>query len=248
MLAKIILGGTNMKLSEVFIKNDAKYVTDENGYEYRVINSKAYNNEEYIELRNHLNTDDEPPFNNFFSGRIKDAIETIKNGDGDALQVGLLFNNELLKVIHFINREFGEEIRKQSLEGWKDAKFGWVIKFGNKHSMKPYPLNDKNEMCSPFDRDQPKIFSTREEANTHMVSLLDTAKTYAEKYSNMAVDKSEDEIDKLQDDMLHELENDVGHCDTITSMAFDMLDDKLNIVNNFKLVNYYYKFEQYLIP
>ena len=235
-----------MKLSEVFIKNGAKYVTDESGYEYRVINSKEYNNEEYIEVRNHLNTDDKPPFNKFFSGRIKDAIETIKNGDADALQVSRFFNIECLNVIHFINREFGEEIRKQSLEGWKDAKFGWVIKFGNKHSMSsPYPLNDKNEMCSPFDSDRPKIFSTREEANAHISSLLDTAKTYVKKYSNMAVDKSEEEINKLQNDMFHELENDVGYCSVITTMAFDMLDDKLNIVNNFELHHCCYKFEQY---
>ena len=238
-----------MKLSEVFIKNGAQWVTDESGYGYRVINSKEYNGEEYIELQNHLNTDDESPFNKFFSGRIKDAIETIKNGDGDAIRVGRFFNIETINVVHFLNREFGEEIKKQSLEGWKDAKFGWVIKFGNKHSMSsPYPLNDKNEMCSPFDRDQPKIFSTREEANARITELLGTAKTYAKKYSNMAVDKSEEEIDKLQNDMFHELENDVGHCSVISTMAFDMLDDKLNIVNNFELHDYCYKFEQYLKP
>lgn len=237
-----------MKLSEVFIKNGAKWVTDESGYEYRVINSKEFNDEEYIELQNHLNTDDMSPFNKFFSGRIKDAIETIKNGDGDAIQVGLFFGKKTIDVIHFLNREFGEEIKKQSLEGWKDAKFGWVIQFGNKLSMSsPYPLNDKNEMCSPLE-DRPKVFSTREEANAHIASLLDAAKTYAKKYSNMAVDKSEEEIDKLQHDMFHELENDVGHCNVIATMAFDMLDKDLKVFNNFELTNYYYKFEQYPIP
>ncbi len=249
MLAKIILGGTNMNYSEIFIKNDTEYVTDESGCEYRVFNSEKYNGEKYIHVQNRLNTDDDSFFSKFFSGRIKDAIETIKNGDADAICVSRFFGNEIIYVVHFIHREFGEKIRSQTLEGWKDAEFGWVINFGNRYSMSgSYPLNDKNETCSPFDREQPKIFSTREEAKTHITELLDTAKKYAAKYSNMAVDKSDEEIDKLQLDMFHELENSIGLRNVIATMTFDMVDNKLNIHDNFELRDYRYDFKQYLKP
>ena len=238
-----------MKYSEIFIKDGIEYVTDENGHEYKVFTSKNYNGEKYIELDNQLDTEDEGPFIKTFTGRIKDAVETIRNGDGDAISVSQFLGSKIIYVIHFLNREFGEEIKKKSLDGWKDAKFGWIIIFGGRSSMtRAYPLTEKNEVHMFFDNDAPKVFDTMGDAKAYMTSLLDTAKTYAEKYSDIAVDKNAGEIEKLKNDLFQELITNFGFSNIIGDITFDMLDKDLKVFNNFKLTNYYYKFEQYLIP
>lgn len=249
MLAKIILEVQTMKYSEIFIKDGIEYVTDENGHEYKVFTSKDYNDEKYIELDNQLNTEDEEPFNKTFTGRIKDAVETIRNGDGDVISVNQFLGIKTIDVIHFLNREFGEEIKKKSLDGWKDAKFGWIITFGSKSStMGAHPLTEKNEVHVIFDKIAPKVFDTMEDAKTHMTSLLDTAKTYAKKYSDMAVDKNAGEIEKLKKDLFQELITNFGLSNIIGDITIDMLDKDLKVFNNFELTNYYYTFEQYVMP
>lgn len=239
-----------MIYSEIYInEKNVEFVNDEHGNAYRVFESKKYNNEKYIDVRNRLNTDDKQPFNELFSGRIKDAIETIKNGDGDVIQVTSFFKNKMINVIHFLNREFGEEIREKSLDGWKDAKFGWIITFGSKCStMGAHPVTEKNEIHVSSDNDAPKVFDTMGDAKAYMTSLLDTAKTYAEKYSDIAVDKNAGEIEKLKKDLFQELITNFGFSNIIGDITFDMIDKDLKVFNNFKLTNYYYKFEQYLIP
>ena len=32
-------------------------------------------------------------------------------------------------VVRFIDREYGEEIRQKTIEGWKDTKFSYGVKF-----------------------------------------------------------------------------------------------------------------------
>ncbi len=76
----------------------------------------------YFEVDNEFNTDCKTCLKYSFSGRIKDAIDTIKSGNGDCIkQINFFGKHD--KVLYFIDRKVGEELRQKSLEGWKDTKF-----------------------------------------------------------------------------------------------------------------------------
>ena len=64
-----------------------------------------------------------------FTDKPKDAIECIRNGFGDGLQQSKLFGLTMEHVVRFIDREYGEEIRRKTIEGWKDTKFAYGVKF-----------------------------------------------------------------------------------------------------------------------
>lgn len=108
----------------------------------------------YFEVDNELNTDCDTFLKYSFSGRIKDAIDTIKSGNGDCIKQINLFG-KYDKVLYFIDRKVGEELRAKSLEGWKDTKFAWTVECGNKNSFSGYaPINSKGERISMFDEDR----------------------------------------------------------------------------------------------
>ena len=60
---------------------------------------------------------------------LKMPIECIRNGFGDGLQQSHLFGMTFEHVVRFIDREYGEEIRQKTIEGWKDTKFSYGVKF-----------------------------------------------------------------------------------------------------------------------
>ncbi|MSS07058.1 hypothetical protein FYJ38_00195 [Clostridium sp. WB02_MRS01] len=115
-----------------------------------------------------------------FTGRIQDAVETIRNGDGDCLKTFNLFGTHE-SVAFFLNRNIGEELRQKSIDGWKNTKFGWQIKAGNKNSFFGYsPLNLKGEKIGMFDEDRkPMIFETEKEAKEYAEHLVLKAWEYA---------------------------------------------------------------------
>ena len=57
-----------------------------------------------------------------FTGLPKDMIETIRAGYGDVIKRSL-FRTEY--VCCYLDREYGEPLRQKTMEGWKDAEFGW---------------------------------------------------------------------------------------------------------------------------
>lgn len=105
-----------------------------------------------------------------FSGRIKDAIDTIKNGNGDCIK-----HEKYYKVLYFIDRKVGEELRQKSLEGWKDTKFAWAIECGSKNNFfGNTPINLKGERTSIFSKDRTvKLFATKDKAEEYIKSLLE---------------------------------------------------------------------------
>lgn len=244
--------GNKMKYSEIFIEKKRgdliEFVKDEWGEKHLVHHAEEYDNQKFIGVDNHLNTDDDEPLNLSFTGRIRDAIETIRNGDGDIVTVGEFLGNSITNVVYFLNREFGEEIRKQSLEGWKDAKFGWIIKIGNKN-----PLNNmtRNAGFLPLTTNGiPSIYTTRADAVAHITELLDIAKKYAEKYSAIITTtrKTDGDIWSIWNDMLYETIRELGSDSNIVMrLVWDMIGIK-NTNNNFKLHNIGYTIEQYLMP
>lgn len=136
----------------------------------------------YFEVDNELNTDCKSFLRFSYSGRIKDAVEMIRNGNGDCIS-SMKFVGRIDNVLYFLDRQIGEELRQKSLEGWKDTKFGWVIECGNKNSFSGYSmLNKKNERITVFDKDRsPMVFDTKESADEYVEYLIERSKYYAKR-------------------------------------------------------------------
>lgn len=90
------------------------------------------------------------PGNNIglFSGKPKDAIQCIKDGFGDCFVKSDLFGFTMEHVVRFVDRKYGEDIRRNTIEGWKNAKFAYAVKFtllnsfsGGREVMKDKTLN-----------------------------------------------------------------------------------------------------------
>jgi hypothetical protein len=100
----------------------------------RILEDEKYG--KYFYARNDLNKDEEGTLRaKRFTGRIKDALDTVKNGNGDAIWVETEFGGKIIRVSYFLDRKTGEEVRKKTLEGWKDTKISYVVKFYYKNSM-----------------------------------------------------------------------------------------------------------------
>ena len=102
----------------------------------------------YFEVDNELNTDCKSFLRFSYSGRIKDAVEMIRNGNGDCIS-SMKYVGRIDNVLYFLDRQIGEELRQKSLEGWKDTKFGWVIECGNKNSFSGYSMLNKKKPGKP---------------------------------------------------------------------------------------------------
>lgn len=180
----------------------------------------------YFEVDNELNTDCKSFLRFSYSGRIKDAVEMIRNGNGDCIS-SMKAIGRIDKVLYFLDRQIGEELRKKSLEGWKDTKFGWAIECGNKNSFSGYSmLNKKNEPISVFDKDRsPVVFDTKESADEYVEYLIERSKYYAKRLvNNLCGITDEKERDKIIDNAIDEIENDTK---TKFSIIFDFMFDML---------------------
>lgn len=208
---------------------------DNNGiHEYAIFadgsRKKLIQNDEqygkYFEVDNELNTDCNTFMRFSFSGRIKDAVDMIRKGNGDCIQSVKLFGR-VDKVIYFLDRKVGEELRQKSLDGWKDTRFGWAIECGYKCSFAGYSmLNKKNERISAFDKENiPMTFDSKEVANEYAEYLVDKARYYAKRLANNISgieDKTEQE--RIIDVAIDEIEEETGtKFGIIMDFTFDML-------------------------
>lgn len=208
---------------------------DNNGiHEYAIFadgsRKKLIQNDEqygkYFEVDNELNTDCKTFMRFSFSGRIKDAVDMIRNGNGDCIQSVKLFGR-VDKVIYFLNRKVGEELRQKLLDGWKDTMFGWAIECGYKSSFAGYSmLNRKNERISTFDdKNTPMTFNSKEEANEYVEYLVDKARYYAKRLANSISDvEDKTERERIIDVAIDEIEEETGtKFGIIMDFTFDML-------------------------
>lgn len=121
-----------------------------------------------------------------FSGCIKDAIESIKDGKGDVIAMKTnSFSPSSVRVIRYIDREYGEYLRQQSIEGWKDTKFGYAVYFGWLNSFGSYVLCKDN---TPFLYGNPEkilTFDKKEDADKYISDIEKTAKKYYDEYKSL---------------------------------------------------------------
>ena len=116
----------------------------------------------YFEVDNWINSDPEllefnytPTVREFkklsFSGRVADAVESIKIGYGDVISVydNLPFGLRLESVLYFLDRKYGEDLRRKSIDGWKDFKIKYVVQRSDKYirkSTKQYTLERNDDV------------------------------------------------------------------------------------------------------
>lgn len=179
----------------------------------------------YFEVDNELNTDCKSSLRFSYSGRIKDAVEMIRNGNGDC--ICSMFMGRIDKVLYFLDRQIGEELRQKSLEGWKNTKFGWAIKCGNKNSFSGYSMLNKNtEQISVFDKVKTPIsFESKEEAARYIEDLIERSRYYAKRLANkLSIVQNDTEIKSIVHETMDEIEKYTGtKFSIIQDFVFDML-------------------------
>lgn len=203
----------------------------------------------YFYVDNELNTSCKTFLRYSFNDRIKDAVDTIRKGNGDYISMeSRVFSINDYHVVYLLDRNIGDELRKKSIEGWKDSKFAWAIKCGNKNSFYPYNLIRKTgniiSVLGGIDS-EPVCFETEEEAKIYIEKLIERAAEYTKKIiDNMTGDDKEDE--KMMHSILDEAKNYDGSRNTvIRDFILDMLsDDCKSARNNFQLTDMGYKIVQ----
>lgn len=205
----------------------------------------------YFEVDNELNTEYKSFLRFSYSGRIKDAVDMIRNGNGDCIS-SMKSIGRIDKVLYFLDRQIGEELRQKSLEGWKDTKFGWAIECGYKNSFSEYSmLNKNNERITVFDKNrEPTTFDTKEAANEYAEYLIERSKYYAKQLvNNLCGITDEKERDKIIDNAIDEIENDTKtKFSIILDFTFDMLTGNCEPKSSeYNLDKMGYKVVQYII-
>jgi hypothetical protein len=181
---------------EIYISNDekrkGKRVLFEDGTDYCV--QKDEEGHEYFPVPNFKMKD---VFKSF-TGRIKDAIEAIRKGEGDVLSVTNLFGKSE-HVYYFIDRAYGEELRKKTIEGFKNTEFGYSLKFGFLDSFSGSRFIAKdNTILSAFDNQNDYVyFSTEKEAEEYKEKILKDAERFADNFNMIMINNKNNNI-KIQ--------------------------------------------------
>lgn len=217
----------------------AKCIDHDGIHEYAIFSDgsrkkKIRNDEQYgkyFEVDNELNDEEDNLLRYSFRGRIKDAVDMIKSGKGDCIRSVQLFGRRD-SVLYFLDRSIGEELRKKSIEGWKDTKFGWAIECGFNSSFSGYSMiNEKTERISVFDKDTPIIFKSKDEANLYLKNLIDLARYYAKYLANKLVEiKDKKEREEVFNRTIDEIEGRMhSKWSVVTDLMLDMLTSDLEL-------------------
>ena len=108
------------------------------------------------------------------------------------------------RVVRYLDREYGEPMRQKSLEGWKDTKFAYAVKYGRTNAFSDgYVVGDDYTLIYPCDKGhRPLTFKTEQEANQFIEMVETEALAYDNEYRDvLKSDKDEDEKEKLYDEI-----------------------------------------------
>lgn len=216
---------------EIMFVEDKKYVMfywkkNEKNMHTRLPVMADSEGREYVCVPNILSYDTIP----LYIGRIKDAVDTIKNGLGDCIlrehhDIPFLCCDH---VIMYLDREYGDRIKRKSIEGWKDAEFGYSIEAGYHNSFSGCRRVDENgNYCvNFFEENKPYIFfSSKEEANEKVNQWKKEANDIYEKYESIADDDA-------KKDYLHS----ISLSDVMMGLLIGIENKKKKSDNSFDLV------------
>lgn len=102
---------------------------------------KDENLKEYFNVPNFRTVTHNPGY--LFSYYIKDAAEEILNGIGDVINTSTIFNSIFsmtpgsVHVRYYLDREYGESLKRKSIAGWKNTKFCYAIMIYDRQSFNP---------------------------------------------------------------------------------------------------------------
>lgn len=160
---------------------------------------------EYVTVPNPKN----PKHASLFTGRIKDAVEQIRNGIGDCIisRNGIPFgSSHIISVVMFLDREYGEKIKKKFIDGWKDAKFAYSVCGYYRRSISgPTKFTEDGEIWNdwfPEVNKKPFVsFSSEEEAEELIKKWTKMAIEASEKYKvlDSIQDRNSDEAKKIME-------------------------------------------------
>ena len=98
-------------------------LVNKKGQEFFIVDNWIQSNPELDEF-NHGHLIDILKYS--FSHKPEDMITSIRRGYGDVIAARYIFGRTE-SVLYFLDREYGESLRKQTIEGWQQAKFGYVL-------------------------------------------------------------------------------------------------------------------------
>lgn len=124
-----------------------------------------------------------------FTDLPKDAYDHVKYGAGDAIVISVVLGSPVCKVIRYVDREFGEETRKKTIEGWKNTNFKWAMRFYWENSTNTGFIickdKSREDLIGVFkDRDDitPVAFNTEEEVEYAIAHINDEAEKMANRF------------------------------------------------------------------
>lgn len=120
-----------------------------------------------------------------FVNRIGDAVNAVKEGYGDEIRISSLFGGSE-SVLRYVDRDFGERMRKNSIAFYSDSSFLWGIKLGNKNSFESSFLLEDDTINSPLEAyaRAKKLFQTKEQTKEHIAFLNQKVEELLNSYHN----------------------------------------------------------------
>lgn len=173
-----------------------------------------------------------------FNNRIKDAIDTIKAGNGDCIGIKdiLIASIRSNRVVYFLDRKVGEQIRQETLEGWKDAQFAWRIECGYKSSLSGYrPIGEKYRQITIFDGNRrPMLFDTEEAAEQYIKSIIAKAAEYAKRLvDEVSKANTSDEKTEIINNIINQITEYTGsENNVLIDFVYDMVTDECNALKS----------------
>ena len=119
-----------------------------------------------------------------FTDKIKDAFEVIKADAGDCLMHISTFAIGHFYVVRYIDREYGECVRKATLKNWKDTNFAYGVKFTLLDNMSGGSYVHMNDSLARigWGFTNVKIFETEIDAQQYIDRVIETAESWYKEY------------------------------------------------------------------
>lgn len=156
-----------------------------------------------------------------FSNRPKDAIDTIKAGFGDAILCDTIFAMNTVHVVRFIDREYGEELRQKTLEGWKNTKFAYGINMGSKNSFSNGGIVDIDEDLDIMNEElKPLYFETEQDAQDYIDKMIKMATHYSDEYNELKNSSTNIPKDKEYESLYETFVENIGKIHHFTTKSF----------------------------